>query len=90
MASLAAGLVWSFIRYILQPTFIELRQLESVTGFPVIGSISLYLSPEHIKKRRLQLTSFLSVAFLLVVAFTVVLMFNNVGTAFFGSLVERI
>ena len=90
MASMAAGLAWSFIRYILQPTFIELRQLELVTGLPVIGSVSLYLSPKHINKRRLQLTSFVSATFLLVLVFGVVMWYQQSGTAFFGALIARI
>jgi len=61
VAALAAGLAWSFLRYMLQPTFIDLVQLGNVTGRPVLGSVSLYLSPEHKSRRRLQLSSFISV-----------------------------
>jgi len=90
LVSMGAGLAWSFVRFLLQPTFFELRQLESITGFPVLGSVGLYLSPEHIKRRRLQLTSFLSVAFLLVLVFGVVLWYRYSGTVFFGSIMARI
>ena len=90
LASLGSGLAWSFLRFLLQPTFFELRQLESITGVPVIGSVSLSLSPVHIKRRRLQLTSFLSATFLLVVIFGVVLWYRDSGTAFIGSMIARI
>jgi polysaccharide chain length determinant protein (PEP-CTERM system associated) len=90
LAAMAAGIGWSFLRYILQPTFINLTQLGSVTGLPVLGSVSLYLSPEHIKKRRLQLASFLSATCLLVILFVAVLWFHQSGTALFGSIAARI
>lgn len=67
-AALAAGLGWSFLRYILKPTYINLHQVVLKTGLPVLGSVSLYLSDEHRKKRQTQLASFLSAtAFLIVV-----------------------
>lgn len=64
-AALAAGLGWSFLRYQLQPTFITLQQVTRGTGLPVLGSVSLYMTPEHKKKRRMQLVSFLTVTTLL-------------------------
>ena len=90
LASLATGLAWSFVRFLLQPTFFDLRQLESITGLPIFGTVSLYLSPEHVKRRRLQLASFLSATSLLVVIFGVLLWYRYLGTAFFGSLIARI
>ena len=89
-ASLASGMAWSFVRYLLQPTFFELRQLESITGLPVLGSVGLYLSPVHIKKRRMQLATFLSATSLLVLIFAVVLWYRDSGVAFFGSMIARI
>ena len=64
--ALGAGLGWSFLNYLLQPTFIDLQQVRLRTGLPVLGSVSLYLSPEHRKKRQMQLASFLSATFLLI------------------------
>lgn len=65
-AALSAGLGWSFLRYLLQPTFINSQQISLSTGLPVLGSVSLYLSPEHRKKRQIQLAAFLSATFLLI------------------------
>ncbi len=87
IASLAVGLAWSFLRYMLLPTFTDLAQLGSATGRPVLGSVSLYLSPEHRKKRRLQLTSFVSAAFMLLVVFGVVILLRDSGTALVSSVV---
>jgi polysaccharide chain length determinant protein (PEP-CTERM system associated) len=77
VAAMGAGLGWSFVRYILQPAFINMRQLGAVTGLPVLGSVGLYLSPEHIKKRRQQLILFLSATFLLVLFFGLVLVVSK-------------
>ncbi len=87
LAAMGAGFAWSFLRYMLQPTFINLTQLGSVTGMPVLGSVSLYLTVEHRKKRRWQLLSFVSVAFLLVVAFGAVFLLRDPGAALFSSVI---
>jgi len=87
VAALAAGLAWSFLRYMLQPTFIDLVQLGNVTGRPVLGSVSLYLSPEHKSRRRLQLSSFISATFLLLVVFGVVILLRDSGATFMASVI---
>jgi len=85
--AMGAGLAWSFLRYMLQPTFIDLTQLGTITGLPVLGSVSLYMSSQHIARRRLQLATFLSATLLLIVVFGVVLMFRQSGVALFSSVV---
>jgi polysaccharide chain length determinant protein (PEP-CTERM system associated) len=69
LAALGSGLGWGFLRYILKPTFTDSWQVRASTGLPVLGSISLHLSPEHRKKRQMQLVSFLSATFLLICVF---------------------
>lgn len=85
LLALAAGLGWSFLRNMLQPTFTDLAQLGSVTSRPVLGSVSLYLSPEHIKRRRLQLSSFVSATFMLLIVFGIVVLLRDSGTALMAS-----
>jgi polysaccharide chain length determinant protein (PEP-CTERM system associated) len=87
LAAMGAGLGWSLLRYLLQPTFIDLRQVRSKSGFPVLGPVSLYVSPEHKKKRRLQLVSFLSAAVLLLGVFGGVLWYRDTGTALVVSFI---
>ena len=89
-AGFGAGLGWSFLRYMLQPTFIETNQLERVTGFPVLGVVSLYLSPAHKRKRRIQLASFLTANVILLLVFGAVLWFRQSGVSIMGSLVTGI
>jgi polysaccharide chain length determinant protein (PEP-CTERM system associated) len=88
LAALAAGLAWSLLRYLLQPTFIDFTQLASATDFPVLGSVNLFLSPEHRKKRRLQLSTFISATFLLVILFGTVFLLRDSGAAFFASVIK--
>ena len=87
LVAFAAGLAWSFLRYMLQPTLINLAQLSSALKRPVIGSVSLYLSPEHRKKRLLQLSSFLTATFLLVVVFGVAVLLRDSATALMASVI---
>ena len=85
----AMALGWSFARYMLQPTFIDLNQVSEKTGLPILGAVGLYLSPEHKLQRRVQLASFVLVAFLLVIVCAGALVFNHEGAELFRKLVSE-
>lgn len=86
LAAIAAGLGWGFLRYLLQPTFIDSSQLTNRIGLPVLGSVGLYMTDEHTKQRKIQLSYFVLVFFLLVISFAVVVVFNETGSAQVRSL----
>jgi polysaccharide chain length determinant protein (PEP-CTERM system associated) len=81
LGAMGAGLGWGLLRYFLQPTFINLRQVKDSIDFPVLGATSLYLSPEHKAKRRQQLAIFISTTVLLVGVFGGVLFYADTGSA---------
>ena len=81
VASLGAGLLWAFLRDQLEPTFSNHTQVSSVSVFPILGSVNLYLSPEHRRKRQLQLSYFLSSTLLLIPMFLAVFLLRNYGIA---------
>ena len=87
-ASIGAGLGWSLLRYLIDPTYNSVSQVRSRTGLPVLGPVSLFLSPEHRKKRRLQLMSFVSVSALLVVMFGGVLWYRDAGVTFVDMVIS--
>ncbi len=88
--ALAAGLGWSFLRFMLQPTFFEIHQVVEKTGLPVLGTISLYLSPQHKRQRRIQLVSFFSVTLLLFLACAGTFIFNHQGTKLAKTLISDV
>jgi len=83
--AMGAGLGWGFLRYLLQPTFIHLRQVKDSIGLPVLGSVSLFLSPDHKARRRKKLAIFMSAAVLLVGVFGGVLIYKDTGSALIRS-----
>jgi polysaccharide chain length determinant protein (PEP-CTERM system associated) len=87
--ALAVALGWSFARYMLQPTFIDLNQLSAKTGLPTLGAVGLYLSPEHKMQRRAQLVSYVLVSFLLAVVCAGALIFNHEGTELARKLISE-
>ncbi|MCH9696971.1 MAG: hypothetical protein K0U68_02605 [Gammaproteobacteria bacterium] len=95
LGAMAAGLGWSLLRYLLQPTFIDFNQLFAATDFPILGSVKLYLSPKHRKQRRLQLWSFGSAVCMLIILFGAIFLIRDVsllreiGTEFFASVIKR-
>jgi len=78
-AALGAGLGWGLLRYQMKPVFIDFAQYRSASRLPVLGAVSLYLTPQHKKRRQRQLVSFLSVTVLLVVLFGGVLWYRDIG-----------
>lgn len=89
LLALGAGLGWGFLRFILQPTFFNLKQLAKVTGLPLLGTVSLYVSTTHKRSRRFQLLSFLSVTCLLAVVCAGVLFYNYEGTELIRTLLKN-
>jgi len=88
VAAIGAGLGWGFLRYLIHPTFIDVSQLKNNIGLPVLGSVGLYLTAEHKRKRKIQLTSFISIFSLLIVAFVVVLVFKGPGSEIVSAIVS--
>ncbi|HHJ34153.1 MAG TPA: hypothetical protein ENJ87_00155 [Gammaproteobacteria bacterium] len=85
--ALGAGLAWSFLKFMLEPTFFNMRQVSEKIGLPVLGTVRLYLSPQHKRERKLQLVSFLSVTCLLLLVFGGVITFHKTGAELIGSAV---
>jgi polysaccharide chain length determinant protein (PEP-CTERM system associated) len=83
--SLGAGLAWSFLRYMLQPTFVDLAQLSSVTGRPVLGSVSLFMSTKLKIRRGFQMSAFALATFMFVAIFAAVVLLRDSGTALMAS-----
>jgi len=79
--ALATGVGWSLLRYLLRPTYQSMQQLRSDIGLPILGAVSLYLTPEHIKNRRIQLVTFVLAAIMLFGLFGGVLIYKDKGTA---------
>lgn len=84
--AVAAGLGWGFLRYMLQPTFIDSSQIENKIGLPILGSVGLYMTVEHKQLRKTQMTYFVMALFVLAASFAGVVIFKESGSALVGSL----
>jgi polysaccharide chain length determinant protein (PEP-CTERM system associated) len=87
-AAIGAGVGWGVLRYLIHPTFIDSSQLRNNIGLPVLGSVGLYVTAEHKKRRRVQLSYFLSIFSLLIVAFGDVVLFKGQGSELVGALLS--
>lgn len=86
--SLAAGFAWAFLRYLLYPTYFDLRQVSNRLGLPVLGSVSLYMSEEHRLERKKQLMTFLTASAMLFVFTVLMFMFNDTGARLVSKIVS--
>ncbi len=71
LAALGVGLFSSFAASQVRPTFFEPRSLREITGLPVLGVVSLIVSPAMKQKRRKDMVRFISVLSALVMAYAV-------------------
>lgn len=70
--SIGVGLVLAFLIYFIRPTFMSTRQVRTVTGLPVLGSVSVQLK-EGEKTKKINLMLFWFLAFGLVLAYFLVM-----------------
>ena len=87
-AAIASGLGWGFLRYLIQPTFINSSQIRDKIGLPMLGSVGLSLTAEHKRKRQMQLTSFLLVFILLVGSYGGAMVFSEPGSELVSGLIS--
>jgi len=88
LAAISAGLGWGFLRYLIQPTFIDSGQVREKVGLPVLGSVGLYLTSQHKKRRQMQLISFLMIFSLFVFSYGGVLVFSASGSEMLNALIS--
>ncbi|MCG5501050.1 XrtA system polysaccharide chain length determinant [Ectothiorhodospira lacustris] len=69
LAGLGLGGGLAFLIGQLRPVFDSRRSLNKVTGFPVLGTVSLLASPKRLMRERIELISFAGVGGLLVAAY---------------------
>jgi polysaccharide chain length determinant protein (PEP-CTERM system associated) len=88
LLAISAGLGWGVLRYLIQPTFIDSSQISDKISLPVLGSVGLYLTAQHKRKRKIQLTAFLSVFLLVVASYGGVMVFSGPGSEMFAVLLS--
>jgi polysaccharide chain length determinant protein (PEP-CTERM system associated) len=81
LAALGAGVGWSIFRFMLFPTFVDFKQLQKLVDFPVLGAISLQVTPEKRRQRRIHLVTYLLVVMLMLGMFGGVVMYQQQGSA---------
>jgi polysaccharide chain length determinant protein (PEP-CTERM system associated) len=89
-AALFAGLAWSVLRFLLHPTFVDYKQLQKIIDLPVLGAISLQITSERRMQRRVELTSFLLVVFLMFGIYGGVLMYQQQGSDKVRTFIDEI
>ncbi|WP_031433191.1 XrtA system polysaccharide chain length determinant [Methylomarinum vadi] len=73
-AALSMGLIVgvgvALLVVLIRPVFTSTRNLRALTGLPVLGSISVYMTREEIKKQKLNNAIFVAVSLLLLISFS--------------------
>lgn len=88
LASVGAGGAFAVFLHKVRPVFMNRQKLGQITGYPVIGSVSLALSPARIRLRRAEMSAF-SLAFgMLLVVFGALVVFSHAGHEVLGSLAQ--
>lgn len=90
LVALLAGLGWSYLRFLLYPTFVDFKQLQKMIDLPVLGTISLQMTPEKRRQRRTDLTSFLLVVMLMFGIFGGIVVFQQQGSSHVRSMIAEV
>ena len=81
LTAFAAGIGWTFLRYLLRPTYADYKQLRERIDLPVLGVVNLYRDEAHKRLRRLQLVGFAFSLLILFGVFGSVALFHEGGSA---------
>jgi protein tyrosine kinase modulator len=88
--ALLAGTCWSILMFLLYPAFVDFKQLQRMIELPVLGTISLQMTPEKRRQRVIDLTSFMLVVVLMFAFFGGVVAFNQQGSMHVRTLFEEL
>lgn len=69
VAGLVAGLVLAFLMAQLRPTFDNRRILTEITNLPVLGSVSMIVSPQVLRRQKIGLISYAGMGAMLVIVY---------------------
>ncbi len=86
--AIAVGLGWGFIRYQIKPTFISISQVKDKFGLPVLGSVGLFMTAEHKRRRMVQLASFMLVFSLLAASYGGAMVYREAGSDMVNNLIS--
>ncbi|MDJ0806111.1 MAG: Wzz/FepE/Etk N-terminal domain-containing protein [Gammaproteobacteria bacterium] len=89
IGAFGVGLGWCVLRYLFKPTVINAKQLGNEIELPVFGSVSLFLTPQHKRKRTFQFTAFMSVILVFVIVFGGVVWKQETGTELVRDFLAR-
>ncbi|PWV65730.1 XrtA system polysaccharide chain length determinant [Plasticicumulans acidivorans] len=79
VAAIGAGIVVAFLMSQLRPTFDNRRILADVTNFPVLGTVSVVISPAAIRHQRISLAGYVGSSTLLLLVYGALLIAQLTG-----------
>lgn len=88
IASIGAGGAFGYFLHLVRPVFMTRQKLAQITGYPVIGSVTLALTPARIRVRRMATTGFALVFGMLLVTFGAIFIFAHTGHAVLSALAQ--
>ena len=79
LGGLIAGAGVAYLLQQIKPVFVDANTLRRITGFPVLGSVSMTFKSRHRAQRKKELGGLIGVAVLMLVFLTLVLVFEDLG-----------
>lgn len=77
LAALVVGFCWTVFRFLLYPTFVDFKQMQKMIDLPILGTISLQVTPEKRRQRRVELTTFLFGICLMIGSFAAAILYQQ-------------
>lgn len=73
---LVVGIAIAFLAVLIKPTFIASNQIRTMTGIPILGSVSIVRNREQTRKMRMQIVQYAMACGLLVTAYVGIMVFK--------------
>lgn len=90
LGAFVAGLGWCAFRFMLYPTFVDFKQLQKMIDLPVLGAISMQITPAKRHQRRVDLATFLAGVMMMMIAYAGVIVFQKQGTTVVRALMSAL
>ena len=76
--------------FLLFPTFVDYKQLRKAIDLPVLGTVSLQMTPDQVQSRKAKLHKFLLATSMLLVVYIGVMIFEEPGSSAVRAMISDV
>jgi len=87
---MVAGGGLAYLMHLARPVFVDVDELRELTGMPVLGAVRVTWLDRHKAQRRIEASSLVTAASLLLGIFVMVVLFQDVGGSWLRDFIHGV